>query len=1351
MSAARSGKVRGRLTIKEVNAFKQAPRELEIEVTADNAPVPIVYGSRSVPLMVSAYGYDAGGNFIARAAASAGEIFQFDAIFYNGKPLPASAEVRMYRGTSIQGVDDLVASITTIPSYSDNMVLLKPAGLFAAAYVVILLPPGAISESPKFQGIVRGRLVYDPRAADSTGDPFDSGNNLLVGYNLQFIGTNGSTPATGMDVSTHDHGTTWVGGANIQGNVAEMDGNGDYIVVQDDTNADFGSGRWTIELAIQPDVVTGTHYIFGKGDSASDRSIQVYQSNDDLRVNMSSNGTSWGIASAITFATNVLAVDTPVKITIEFTAREYHFYVDGVHAYRIASTASLYATTGPAWLGLADGISATNAFDGTYIAARLTKTVNRYGGVHTAIASPYADSDAMNPGYVYDNISAMCFTELAMNPFYGFGATVVNTLINSIDWNESLLGGAVERARLDLVISGVRPTDEWLDLLATYADCIWFFEGDGITLLPDRPVDAQNPSGWEMGDNMDFISHATDWTLGTGWTHNPATDSLDKAAGTAGQASQPLSKAFEVGETYIATLKLTTVTAGSARLELDGVPLIEYQTATGLHAYEFVATGTEDGGTIAAFADAAFVGTVKEASIKRKYWFERTLVAGSLRLAALSNSDSPTRVIVQHTTPSDTTPNWLEAEPAIFEVPGVDSGEVPLIETRMDMRGITRPEEAQNKAQSKLNRMQNRLRAEWTSADIGIAYHKGKVIDVYDPETAARLLVLLEGVSATTDAGRYRATGLLYSDLHYPSDLVLPGGAGIVPVGVLGLLKGSTVPGGWQLYNAANGKYIKGAGNTVAVGATGGASTHSALSGNTSTDGAHGTTEAKFESESFTARIGSGSGYIYDDTDELAGGHLHTYNTGTLTPDVYRRENVFVEKITTVGTFIPKEVMVFGLKDLSYPNMTRWLIGAQRLLMAATDSINAGNNNQTVAIGATGSTSDAHDHWTRPTISNGSPDTIGVTPPRYSPISAGGAHTHPATLALGLALKRIRMSLYVGTDDYSVGPGVCFFWKGSYASIDPDFTLCTGLLGTVDVEDYFIEISAMGEEETTAGDNTLGVTGYSNYSATHEHKGSYFTAYTHDTRQISHGENVKHRHFISNTGNAWQPDHYALAMIMYNPTPVTSFVDVALLVNGGEANGATNIVDRSNYALTETVEGAGALTYSNAQLLFGLTTLLNSGKRFKYPAFNYTKKFTFEGFFRNSSTGAMILFGNHVAADNNTFEVRKNASGDIDLYIGDTIQATIALGLTSGAWFYVGLCYDYAEWRIYAGMQSVGTAVRDTYIDAANSVTDDLYWLDGAGGVAAFAGHSAQLRVTRGAAILSGSVVAIPAVAFATA
>lgn len=1343
-----TGTIRGRLTNREINSFDANPRDLEIESTAHGASIPIIYGRRAVPGLMGPRGVDASGNLIVCVFWCYGEVFQIEKVFYNGKALPDAVQVHHYRGTEYQGVDNWLADITTIISFSDDMVLLKPEGKVGIAYSVFKIAPSDISENPRFQAIIQGRTVYDVREANSNGDPFDSGDNTLVGYNLNFTGTNGTSPTTGIDDSTNALTVAWAGDADIQSNQLSLDGNGDYVTVQDVAAAEFGSGKWTLEITCTPTAATGIRQIFGKGDLSSDRSISIAHINANLAVSMSSDGTTWDIASVVTFASSALSGGTEVKITVEYTGSDYQFYVDGEFVHRIADASPLYNASGAANIGFTTGAGATGAFNGSIRGVRLTKGVNRYGGVHVATANPYADSNAMSPGYVFDNLTVKCFSELMRNPFYGFGVSTVANQLKVQEWNEKLLGGAVERSNLDLVISDVRPTEEWADLIANQGGFYWFPDGDGVRVVADRPVNEENPVGWELSENGEFEVDATDWTLGTGWSHNATLAALIKTAGTASDAEQTIAGPFEAGVAYIFTLKVPIFTAGSVRLEYNGVPFIEDQTSAGLYTTEYVANGTEPSGTFAVVADSAFAGWVEEASIKRKFWYDSNVVAGSLRIEPLQNADAPTRVILTYLEPDDDSPNWEEAAPVIESLPGVDTGETPLIETRVRMRGVTRGPEAANHAQSRLMRARDKVRISWKTTDIGIAYQKGSVIDLFDPEFNVRVYVLVENVTMV-EHGRYQVVGSRYSDQHYPDQLVIPGGGGTVPVGAIALLQsGFSAPTGWADYSAINDKFVKGAGAVTAIGATGGATTIATQSGDTTEAGAHGPSETGFNVESYTGFSSTGNGFIYTFSFEEAGAHDHTWSTGTITPDVYRRQNILIQKTGTAGTEIPEGVITFGLANLNYPNTVRWLGAAGRVLQASATTANAGSNAQTLSL-TTGTTNDEHDHWTRSTISNGSPGVISFTDPYYQPFVQGGLHSHTATLSLTISLQRKRIAAYYGSDARDVGPGTRMLWPNSIASLPADWIVCDGRLGTENYDGYYLEISAQGSEEETLGDNTADINGFTAYSAYHKHNPNpVITSFTHATISAAHSNEVRHRHEITKADISWQPQYHALAVIEYQPNPVPGFADVALLISGGETDGTTDIVDNSLYTLAETIQGTGTLAYDESVLLFSTSTISNTGKRILYPSFEYGKKFTFEGFFNNSSTDEMVLFGNHLTADVTTFEVRKTAAGAIVLYVGDTIQITLSTAYTSGEWFYVALCYDYSEWRLYSGKDSVGTAVGGTYTDSATDVTDDLYLLDRMGGVADFVGNFAQFRVTRGAARYTGSVIAIPTSAF---
>jgi hypothetical protein len=1347
-----TGSLRGLLTARDVNSFRPDPNTFGTDSSAAGAPIPVAFGSVSVPGIISLSGVDGSGDGIFRVFWCHGEIYQIDSVFINDAAPPASVEIRHYRGTIHQGIDDLVESITTLVSYTETMVKDNPAGLSAVAYSVFRIPAGAISGSPRFQAILRGSVVYDVRSSLVSDYIYDD----VVTYNLDFYaaGVTSGTPTTGVDLSSYAHTVTWSGNAQLSSGLALFDGNGDYLTLQDTTAADFGTGKWTLEVTAETTDTTGTQHIFSKGDAASDRAIILSIIGDDLYVSMSSTGTTWDIASVVllqnTFSPTTSAVAS--RITIEYTEREYHFYVNGFHVHVIQDDSPLYATTRPVRLGLYDGGTATDGFNGKIWGCRLTKGVNRYGGVHGTIVAPnqltYQDIANYRPGYVYSATPALALGELARNPFYGLGVETVNNELEAIEFNEELLPSAVARAEFGLVLSSVRATEDWMDLVASYAECFWFFDSDGIYIKPDRLVTAERPAGWEMGENGELLVDASAWTVGTGWTYFGSDLNLfSAAAGSASAVSQAMVKPFEAGVTYTAIMDVGLRSAGTVSLTLSGITLIAAVSAAGRYAYEFTATGGEDGLTLSCNKDSAFVGLIGEITIKRKYWPETSIVRGSLTISGQPNSDSPTSVQVQYTIPSTTSANWLDAV-TTAQMPGVDVGDVPILETNIEFRGVQRIEEAENKALSRLLRLQNMVAVSWVSTDIGIAFRRGFVVEVTDPETATTVMVLVDSVTATNDAGRYRVTGMRYDESHYPSETELP--AATIPVGAITISRDGVVPSGWSLFSGANGKWIKGAGAGVTAETTGGAATLAALSGDTEDSPPHGDDYVPFWFDGFESTGGSGSGYLYTSTEESVAGHHHTYNTGTITPQPYSAECVLVEKITSTTTTMPGNLLTFGKAGLTSRNTTRWLYAAGRLLKAAAAAAVSGIKEQAITL-TTGSTPDTHEHYTRTATSSGTPSVTSANSGVFEYANGGGAHTHPATIGLNQNTQRYRLSLYGATADYGLQQGHMVMLKN--IAIPTDWTLCNGLLGTPDLEDYFVELAAMGEEDTTAGDNTLEVFGYTNYSAKHKHYG-VLDAASYNPLAASHLDEVRHRHVIYSTGHAWQPPWYALSMIMYNPNPVPGYPDALLLISGGEADGSTTLVDDSTHARSATVTGGtGSLQYDDAQTLFGLTTVNINAHKVYFSTLSLPTKFTCEGFFRlNSVSGGNMQLLSNLGSGAGTFVVRfTDSSNAIDLLVDGTLRKT---GITVAAdqWFYVSVSYDYANWYFHTGLVSTGlaTLASGTPFAQASNAMDAGFYVGGTTTAGTMKGFFSQIRVTGGVAMNKNSAIVIPQAPFAT-
>ncbi|RLB60725.1 MAG: hypothetical protein DRH08_14970, partial [Deltaproteobacteria bacterium] len=356
----------------------------------------------------------------------------------------------------------------------------------------------------------------------------------------------------------------------------------------------------------------------------------------------------------------------------------------------------------------------------------------------------------------------------------------------------------------------------------------------------------------------------------------------------------------------------------------------------------------------------------------------------------------------------------------------------------LQLPGIYRDAEANNKAESRLLRMKNRVRVGWVSTDIGIVYQKGDVVQLRSTYRGADINVLVESVQMIS-YGRYRVSGLRYDPEHYPSELSLPDGAGVVPVGAILPLSGTVVPSGWAKYTAADGKFIVGAGDTYAVLDTGGSATHAGFSGSVDSDGGHqGSSTYTVINNAFS---GSSTLSYYTNKGSDQGAHQHTYSTGTITPDLYRRENILIQKTGGDGSEFPVEAQVFGLPGIAIPDLTRITTAAGRLLQAAAAHANDGLANQFVTM-TSGSTSDAHTHHNVLGPFSNREWRVDFSQELHTPTSQGAAHTHDYTLALNRNVKRKTLALYAGTDDYAVAPGMIVLWAGSLGSLPADWSLC---------------------------------------------------------------------------------------------------------------------------------------------------------------------------------------------------------------------------------------------------------------------------------------------------------------------
>jgi hypothetical protein len=502
------------------------------------------------------------------------------------------------------------------------------------------------------------------------------------------------------------------------------------------------------------------------------------------------------------------------------------------------------------------------------------------------------------------------------------------------------------------------------------------------------------------------------------------------------------------------------------------------------------------------------------------------VVDGTVQITTGDIKDTPTSIEFSYTDQHAETTPWGQNQ-SIHSLAGVAGGDIDRIPTSIRMEGVYREAEALNRSAARLARLSNVIGVSFVTTDRGLVDQVGDVVQLQidrgtflDPDYMINMLVRITSVRFA-GPGRYRVIGSRYDTNHYPAEYIAPTGTGTVPVGAIALLSGSTLPSGWGDYTDADGKFIIGAGDTYAIGDTGGTASYTGDSGTTAEGGGH------YGFDTYNVNLSSSGASVRDTTSAFTrGGHTHTYSSSTITPNLYRRENRLVIKTGAAGASIPDNVQAFGLDGLTQANMEKVISHANRFLKAASSSSNTGTTSQEDSYGTTGATSFSHRH-------SGSLITAsGPFSPVYIPDELGGnTHSHALTVQITQQLKRRGITLYGGTADYDVIPGVIFMWSGSIGSLPTDFVLCDGNNGTIDMRDYFVVLNGATEISPT-GDDTVSVL-YQSDSVSHTHT---TTKRDWGTDQINHlhGSAVSHTHSWI-TVTAWKPSYYALAFIMYAP------------------------------------------------------------------------------------------------------------------------------------------------------------------------------------------------------------------------
>ena len=962
---------RGRLSASEIQAYSPTRKETAIQASADNTPIRILYGEKSVAGDVFAYGLD-GTDLVVGVAWCYGEIESVVRCYINDDELPiTNVAVTHYTGTTWQTADaDLVAAIA---AYSDTMVLETPNNDVGIAYSVFRIDAGAITGAPRFHAVIKAAKVDDPRPAS---DPLESDTELWAVFD----------EAVPVDQSSNARTVTLGTGVTVSDGVATNSATNQGVTFSG--SFAFGTQDFCIEAKVKIlDPFGAGLFDIYRGNYALDTDSIVIRVNGDKIEIVVHDG------AAIEFyesnAATIPASVTEFDVAFTRVSGTFYLWLDGIEVWSNTAAANINTTTSSNRTCFSESnpprLNAVRSL-------RITLGDGRYTARHSVRGFPFPDCRRYSPN------SALCWGDLATHKVYGMGAEV-SGLGAAADWNDTLINGSVERCKLSLAISRSSKTLQYLDLLATYAELIYYWDGSKLTAIPDSAVD----------------------------------------------------------------------------------------------------TGSVD--------------------------TEGNCVAGSLSVEGVDDDDTPSRVYTRYTTIDLNSGHWPEAIIS-QSLAGVDEGDVSLLESTLTLPGITRVEEAANKAASRVERMRNRVRVSWVTTDKGIQWRTGTVVRHLMPHRGTDLYVRIVDVSMV-GYGRYRVSGMRYDAAHYPSEVEVPETTGTIPVGAILPLSGDTVPAGWAAYTDANGRYIVGAGDTYTEGDTGGASSFAGFMGSTSSVDTHGSNPSYSKFNGFYRPKG-GNFTRYREPDSYSSvPHSHTFSTGSFTPDLFRREARLVIKTGSAEASIPRAVQMFGLANIQLSGLTRAVSESNRLVMASASNASAGTGGQFISL-TTGATNDSHDH-----IDAGygaDDDELAIADLWAFHESGGGSHAHFFSLAVAANIKASNVPLWTSVSDYEIIPGMIVLWEGG--TLPTDWVLCDGSTPTPDLRNYFIKIAPDGGEFDTAGDNTLALSGTGS-PVGHSHDGDY-TLSGQERRLYNHSNEIFHTHTISESG-AYTPPYYALSAIMYAP------------------------------------------------------------------------------------------------------------------------------------------------------------------------------------------------------------------------
>jgi hypothetical protein len=262
-------------------------------------------------------------------------------LYIDGQPGGSAANTQNYTHTSVLFIGSSTATQGFFAGYIDDLRVCKGFARYTASF----LPP---SEQSVY---IRPFLDQKGNIVTASGPvSISTAGSMFGGASAFFTGT---SPA--------------------------------HLSIPDSPAFDFGSGDFTIEAWIYPNMVSGLHTILRKGDSPPSFVFGIY--NSELHFYGSHNGGSWDVN---VFGGQPITPNEWIHVAVTKKAGVYRIFKNGVSSTPLSIPGALAVIPVPLLIGRS---SHGNPFNGYIDELRITKGVARYDGDFNPPSTPFPDTE----------------------------------------------------------------------------------------------------------------------------------------------------------------------------------------------------------------------------------------------------------------------------------------------------------------------------------------------------------------------------------------------------------------------------------------------------------------------------------------------------------------------------------------------------------------------------------------------------------------------------------------------------------------------------------------------------------------------------------------------------------------------------------------------------------------------------------------------------------------------------------------------------------------------------------------------------------------------------------------------